>query len=158
MGRALLGLLGWLALTALAAYAGAVATTHAPSFYGSLDRPAWAPPSGIFGPVWTVLYIMMALAAWLVWRARGLAGNRALALFVVQLGLNALWSWLFFRWRAGALAFAEILILWAAIAATILEFRRVREAAAALLLPYLAWVTFAAALTWSVWRRNPGLL
>ena len=119
-------------------------------------RPEWAPPASLFGPVWTVLYALMAIAAWLVWRTRGVRGARgALALFVAQLALNALWTWLFFAWRRGAWAFAEVLVLWVAVAATTVAFARHRRAAGALLVPYLGWVTFAAALTWAVWRLNP---
>jgi tryptophan-rich sensory protein len=79
-------------------------------------------------------------------------------LFLLQLAANALWTWLFFAWRRGALAFGEILVLWALILGTVVAFRRVRPVAGALLLPYLAWVTFAAALTCAVWRANPALL
>ena len=101
----------------------------------------------------------MGIAAWLVWRARGFAGARnALLVFLVQLAANALWTWLFFVWHQGGLAFAEILLLWALIFVTIGAFWRVSKVAAALLLPYLAWVSFASALTLSTWRLNPGLL
>jgi benzodiazapine receptor len=154
-----LGLLGWLVLTAAAAALGAVATSQAPSFYLALDRPAWAPPPGVFGPVWSLLYLLMGVAAWLVWRERFEPGRgRALALYVVQLLANALWSWLFFRWHHGAAAFGEILVLWGLIALTLHAFWRIRRVAGVLLLPYLAWVSFATALTWSTWQRNPGLL
>lgn len=159
MPRQYLALAGWLALSFVFAAIGALASTDAATFYAQLQRPAWAPPASWFGPVWTVLYALMGIAAWLVWRARGLAGARVpLGLFVAQLVANALWSWLFFEWHRGGLAFAEVLLLWALIAATTLAFLRIRPLAALLLLPYLAWVTFAAALTFSVWRLNPGLL
>lgn len=136
-----------------------MATVDAGSFYSQLVRPTWAPPGWAFGPVWTVLYLLMAIAAWLVWREQG-AGDRrlALTLFMVQLGANALWSWLFFAWRNGALAFAEVLVLLALIAATVAAFWRVRRLAGVLLLPYLAWVCLATALTWAVWQGNPQLL
>jgi tryptophan-rich sensory protein len=154
-----LGLLVWLAVAFAAAAVGAVATVDAGSFYSQLARPTWAPPGWAFGPVWTVLYLLMAIAAWLVWREQG-AGDRrlALTLFMVQLGANALWSWLFFAWRNGAFAFAEVLVLLALIAATIAVFWRVRRLAGVLLLPYLAWVCLATALTWAVWQGNPQLL
>lgn len=101
----------------------------------------------------------MGISAWLVWRARGLAGaGGALALFIAQLAANALWSWLFFVWQQGSLAFAEILLLWALILATIGLFWRISKAAAALLLPYLVWVSFASALTFATWQLNPRLL
>ena len=122
------------------------------------DR-SWAPPGWLFGPVWSALYALMALSAWLVWRDRGFAGARmALALFIAQLAANALWSWLFFAWRQGGLALADVVLLWCLIAATIAAFQRISTLAAVLLYPYLAWVTFAAALTFTVWRLNPGLL
>jgi translocator protein len=147
-----------LAVTFVAAWIGSVASTTAPAFYASLDRPAWAPPSWLFGPVWTVLYGLMAVAAWLVWRAAGRLAPGPTALYLGQLALNALWSWLFFAWRAGALAMVEIVVLWLAIAATMYAFSRFSTAAAVLLAPYLAWVTYAAALTAALWHANPGFL
>jgi tryptophan-rich sensory protein len=153
------GLAGWFALTFVAAAIGARASVDAQSFYAELSQPAWAPPAWLFGPVWTALYALMAIAAWLVWRAHGFAAARiALVLFIVQLACNALWSWLFFAWRRGALAFVEVLILWLLIAATVVAFWRLSKLAGVLLVPYLCWVTFAAALTLAVWQRNPALL
>jgi benzodiazapine receptor len=155
----LLGLAGWLGLSFVAAAFGAFASVNAASFYAGLNQPAWAPPAAVFGPVWTCLYLMMGIAAWLVWRERGFrAAALPLTLFIVQLAANALWSWLFFVWKRGALAFAEVLVLWVLIAATLATFRRVRPLAAGLLVPYLAWVTFATALTYAVWQRNPSVL
>lgn len=157
--RQVLGLLGWLLLAFSAAAVGAVASANAAGFYAQLTRPDWAPPAWLFAPVWTALYLLMGIAAWLVWRVRGFRDARtALILFIVQLAANALWSWLFFAWRQGGLAFAEVILLWCLIVATILAFRRVNGLAAALMLPYLGWVTFASALTFSTWRLNPGLL
>ena len=128
-------------------------------FYAELARPSWAPPGWLFGPVWSTLYALMAVSAWLVWRQRGFAGARtALLLFIVQLAANALWTWLFFAWRQGGLAFAEVVVLCFLIAATIVSFHRISLLAALLLVPYLAWSTFAAALTFVVWRLNPGVL
>ena len=157
--REFLGLAGWLLVAFAAAAIGAVASINAADFYHALVRPAWAPPAGVFGPVWSVLYLLMGIAAWLVWRERGFAGARAaLALFLVQLAANALWSWLFFAWHRGAWAFGEILVLWALIVATIAAFWRVRALAGALLLPYFAWVSFATALACQTWRLNPAVL
>lgn len=154
-----IGLAAWLLVTFAAAAAGGFASARASAFYAELMRPFWAPPAWLFGPVWSTLYVLMGVSAWLVWRSRGFAGARAaLLIFVAQLGANALWTWLFFVWRQGELAFAEILLLWAMIAATIVLFWRISRVAAALLVPYLAWVSFAAALTYAVWRRNPALL
>lgn len=153
------GLLGWLLLTLAAAAAGAVASADAGAFYQQLSRPDWAPPAWLFAPVWSVLYVLMGVAAWLVWRGHGFRrAGAALTLFVVQLAANALWTWLFFAWRQGGLAFAEILVLWCLIAATVVAFWRLHALAGALLLPYWAWVSFASALTFATWRLNPGLL
>ena len=157
LARQALALLGWLAATAVAAALGAVASVDAASFYGSPERPTWAPPAWLFGPAWTVLYALMAVAAWLVWRENE-PRRTALTLFAAQLAANALWSWLFFAWRLGAWAFADIVLLLVLIVATMAAFARVRRAAALLLLPYLAWVCFAAALNWTVWRANTALL
>lgn len=138
---------------------GAVASISARDFYQQLERPVWSPPGSVFGPVWSLLYTLMAVAAWLVWRAGGLYGaRRALGLFLLQLAWNALWSWLFFAWRLGGLAMADIVLLWATLLATIVAFHRWSRPAAWLLAPYLAWVSFAAALNFAVWQANPGLL
>lgn len=159
VSRQLLGLAGWLLLTFAAAGIGALASADAGAFYGRLARPSWAPPGWVFGPVWSVLYALMAVSAWWVWRARGFGGARtALALFVAQLAVNALWSWLFFVWHLGGFAFAEVLLLWCMIVANVVLFARVSTLAAALLVPYLAWVTFASVLTFYAWKLNPGLL
>lgn len=154
-----LGLLVWLLVSFAAAALGGAASADAGSFYERLARPGWAPPAWLFAPVWSVLYALIGIAAWLVWRERGFRGARsALSLFLIQLVANALWTWLFFEWRQGALAFGEILLLWALIVATMLAFWRVRPLAGALLLPYLLWVSFASVLTYRVWQLNPQLL
>ncbi|WP_313203565.1 TspO/MBR family protein [Stenotrophomonas sp.] len=157
--RQLFGLAGWLALTLAAAALGARASITAAQFYGQLVQPSWAPPANVFGPVWTLLYILMALSAWLVWRQGGWRSNRvALGLYVAQLVVNGLWSWLFFAWKLGGAAFADILLLLVLIVATMLAFARRRALAAWLLLPYLAWVSFATALNHAVWQLNPSVL
>lgn len=157
--RRIPGLLGWLLLSFSAAAIGAVASANAARFYAQLNRPDWAPPPWLFAPVWTALYLLMGIAAWLVWRAQGFRGARtALILFIVQLAANALWSWVFFVWHQGGLAFAEVILLWCLIVATVMAFRRHDAWAAGLMLPYLAWVTFASALTFSTWQLNPGIL
>lgn len=145
--------------TVATAMLGGLASVRAGDFYLGLQRPRWAPPAWVFGPVWTVLYVLMALAAWLVWRVRARRGARhALVLYGLQLALNALWPWLFFAWRRGGLAFAEVVLLLGVVGATVFAFARVRRRAAVLLLPYLLWVAFASALTLAVWRLNPGRL
>ena len=157
--NSLFGLIGWLALCFATSAIGAAASIQAKTFYGSLVQPDWAPPASLFGPVWLVLFALMGISAWMVWRAGGFIRNgNALTVFIVQLGVNALWSWLFFAWHEGGWAFADIVLLWLLILAVILDFRRVRPLAAALLVPYLAWVSFAAALNFSVWQLNPGIL
>jgi benzodiazapine receptor len=157
--RQVFGLVGWALVTFAAAAIGALASVEAPAFYAQLMRPTWAPPASVFGPVWTLLYLAMALAAWLVWRRHAIAEARgAFMLFGAQLVANALWSWLFFGWHLGALAFAEVPVLWGLIVATVVSFWRLDRLAAVLLVPYLAWVTFASALTFAVWQLNPDLL
>ena len=150
------GLAGWLLLCFAAAGLGGLATApQIDGWYASLTKPAWNPPSWVFGPVWTALYAMMAVAAWRVWRPGGFAAARTpLSLFLIQLALNALWSWVFFAWHRIGWAVVEIAALWLAIAATLAAFFRRDAAAGWLLVPYLAWVTFAAALTFTLWRLN----
>jgi len=153
------GLLGWLAASFFTAAIGAAASVEAGSFYAQLVRPEWAPPAWLFGPVWTALFALMGIAAWLVWRSGGFRAARApLALFLVQLVFNAGWSWLFFGWHLGALAFLDVVLLWLLIAATLVAFWRRRALAGVLLTPYLLWVSFAAVLNFAVWRLNPELL
>ena len=153
------GLAGWLAVSFAAGGIGAYASATAAQFYGALVQPRWAPPAWLFGPVWSVLFLLMGISAWLVWRRHGFrAAPLALGLFLVQLVANALWTWLFFVWQRGALALAEIVVLWLLIAATCLAFRPLHRGAALLLLPYLLWVSFATALTLSLWQLNPAVL
>ncbi len=157
--KQVVGLLGWLLLSFVAAAIGALASVQAATFYQKLAQPSWAPPSSVFGPVWSVLYVLMGIAAWLVWREGGWRRQRGvLTLFVIQLAANALWSWLFFAWHRGALAFADIVLLWLLIVATVIGFWRVRPLAGALLLPYLCRVSFASALNFAVWHLNPQTL
>jgi tryptophan-rich sensory protein len=151
------GLLVWLLAAFAAGALGALASVDAASFYSQLSKPSWAPPASVFGPVWSALYALMGVSAWLVWRSPGSNGV-ALGLFVVQLAANALWSWMFFAWHRGALAAVEVLVLAALIVATAVAFWRTSRLAALLLAPYLLWVSFASVLTWALWRSNPGLL
>ena len=156
--RQLFGLIAWLTLAFFAAAIGAAASIQAADFYRELVRPSWAPPANVFGPVWSVLYLMMGVSSWLVWRARHPKSVLALTLYVAQLAANALWSWLFFAWRQGRWAFVEILVLWLLIVVTTISFWRIRPLAGVLLLPYLLWVSFASVLAYNVWRLNPKLL
>lgn len=149
----------WLAVCFLAAAVGAFASSQAGTFYAELARPVWAPPGTVFGPVWSMLYAMMAVAAWLVWERREIRMARiALMLFVLQLVLNALWSWLFFGWKLGALSFVDVILLCVSIVATLVLFWRINLLAGLLLVPYLAWVIFASALNFQIWQLNPSIL
>ena len=140
---------------AAAGIGGAVTTSQIDGWYAALAKPSWTPPNWIFGPVWSALYLGMAVAAWLVWRQRGLAGAvMPLLLFGVQLFLNMLWSCLFFGLENPGLAFLEVLLLWIAIVGTNVAFWRRSLAAGLLLLPYLTWVSFAAVLNFAIWRLN----
>ena len=151
--RQAFALVGWLALCFAAAGTAVFVSTD--GWYATLHKPSWNPPPWLFGPAWSLLYVLMAVAAWLVWRDGGWKMQaRALGLFLIQWLLNALWTPLFFGLHRPGLAFAEIIILWLAIAATLVAFWRVRNVAGILLVPYLAWVSFATALNFTIWRLN----
>ncbi len=151
------GLAAFLFICFAAAGIGSFATAPAiTNWYAGVNKPSWNPPNWLFGPVWTVLYAMMATAGWMVWRRLSLqAAAIPLFFFAVQLLLNTLWSVFFFGLHNPGLAFIEIVFLWLSIAATIYFFWRVRQLACALLVPYLAWVSFAAFLNFTIWRLNP---
>jgi len=139
-----------------AAAVGALFThTSVNTWYTQLRRPEWTPPNWIFGPVWTVLYLLMAVSAWIVWRSSSWPESAAaLMLFGVQLLLNSLWSVIFFGLRRIGAAFGEILILWTMIVATTVAFLPISLLAAWLLIPYLAWVGFASYLNFRIWQMN----
>ena len=127
------------------------------TWYAELMKPSFNPPGWIFAPVWSVLYFLMALSAWLVWRRAGWSGARfALALFFVQLALNVAWSGLFFGLRRPGTALVGILILLGTIVATVLAFRPVSLLAFWLMVPYALWVAFAALLNFKIWQLNSG--
>jgi tryptophan-rich sensory protein len=148
-----LGLIGWVALCFAAPAIGSFAMPG--EWYASIKKPSWNPPNWVFGPVWTILYAMMAASAWLVWKRGGfLEQRRPLVVFLLQLALNAAWTPLFFGLHWMGVATVEILLLWVAILATILAFRRASPVAAWLLAPYLAWVTFASSLNFALWSLN----
>ena len=124
-------------------------------WYPHIQKPSWTPPGAVFGPVWTVLYLLMGVSAWLIWRNTvGSARRTALLIFVTQLILNGAWSFLFFGLRSPGWAALEIVLLWCAIVATMLAFARNSRLAAGLLLPYLLWVSYAAALNVAIWSLN----
>lgn len=136
---------------------GTIFTTPAiPGWFKTLNRPDFAPPNWLFAPVWTTLFLLMGIAAWLVWR-RGLnepGVKKALGIFVLQLVLNVGWSAIFFGLKNPGLAFVEIILLWLAILWTVIVFARISKPAGWLLLPYIAWVTFASVLNFAIWRLN----
>ena len=151
-----LGLIVFVTVCFVAAGIGGMVTApNIPSWYAGLAKPSWNPPNWVFGPVWTALYLSMAVAAWLVWRQGGWAGAaRPLIVFGAQLLLNVLWSCLFFGLHRPGLAFGEVLVLWALILVTMVLFWQRSRLAGVLFVPYLAWVTFASALNFAVWRLN----
>ncbi len=154
-GHQAAALAGFLAICFAAAAAGGVLTAMSvETWFPQLTKPSWAPPNWVFGPVWSALYAAMAVAAWLVWRRAGRDARASLVLFGIQLALNVAWSGLFFGLRSPGLAFFELIVLWIAIAATLTAFSRWSRVAGALLVPYLAWVTFAGALNFAIWRLN----
>lgn len=154
--RELLGLCAFVALCFLiSTIGGAVTAENVGTWYQSLSKPAFNPPDWVFAPVWTLLYLMIAVAGWRVWRARGLAGARAaMAVYTVQLALNLAWSLLFFGGRMIGVALGEILMLLAAIGVNAVLFWRIDRLAGWLLAPYAAWVAFASVLNFALWRLN----
>jgi tryptophan-rich sensory protein len=138
---------------AAAAIGGTVTSDSVRDWYPTIAKPSWNPPSWVFGPVWTALYAMMAVAAWLVWRRAGWGG--ALLWFAVQLALNATWSPVFFGMHRIGLALVNIVLLWLAIVVTTVAFWKVTPAAGWLFVPYLAWVSFATMLNLAIYRLNP---
>ena len=140
---------------AAAGIGGAVTTPKISTWYSTLVKPSWNPPAWIFGPVWSALYFCMAVAAWLVWRQGGFSGAKVpLTQFVVQLALNVLWSCIFFGLEKPGLAFGEVLLLWLTIVTTMVLFWQRSMIAGILFVPYLAWVSFASFLNFTIWRLN----
>jgi translocator protein len=155
LGVQIVSLLGWVGLCFLTAWIG---SRFMPGeWYLQLQKPTWTPPGYLFGPVWSLLYLTMGVAAWLVWKRAGFAGARiALTLFIAQLALNGMWSWIFFGLHKPGIAFAEILVLWGMILGTLIAFWQKSPPAGILLTPYLIWVSFAAALNFAIWQMNKG--
>jgi len=147
-----IALAGFGAAAAAAALIGVLGVTGTTAEYQSLEQPSWAPPSWLFGPVWTVLYVLIAVSGWLVWRRSG--WTTALTVYAVQLAVNAVWTPLFFGFGQYGLALVDIVVMWVLIGVTIWLFRPISRVAAALLLPYWAWVTFATALNAWIWNAN----
>jgi tryptophan-rich sensory protein len=153
----LLALAGFLPASFAAAAVGGWATaTGRRSWYQALAKPAWNPPDAVFGPVWTILFLMMSVAVWRVWLRREESGSQmALVAFFVQLGLNVAWSVLFFGFRRPGLAFGEILVFWGMLAWMLARFWSIDHTAGFLWLPYFLWVTFAVWLNLAIWKLNP---
>jgi len=149
-------LIAWLVLCFAVAGISSIFTAHSlTTWYAALVKPPLNPPNWLFGPVWTLLYTLMAIAAWIVWKTRpSPCRRRGLRLFCVQLGLNFLWTWIFFGYHQMGTAFVDIVVLWIAILLTILTFKKMSTTAAWLLVPYFAWVTFAGYLNLAIWRLN----
>ncbi|MBW0100846.1 tryptophan-rich sensory protein [Pseudonocardia sp. KRD-291] len=146
---------GFVVAVVVVAAVGGLAASNAGADYLALQRPTWAPPAWLFGPVWSVLYFMIAVAGWLVWRSSGWPAARlALAVYALQLVLNLLWTPMFFGLGSIGLAAIEIVVLWLSVVTTIVLFARHTRLGAVLLLPYLGWVTFAGALNIAIWTLN----
>lgn len=139
----------------VAAGVGSVATfSQIPTWYETITKPAWNPPNWLFGPVWTVLYLLMAVSLYLLWTNKNKDKTDAINFFCVQLALNALWSWAFFGWHQIGFAFAEIIVLWLAILTTIIYSYKVSRVGSWLLVPYILWVSFAGYLNFTVYLLN----
>jgi len=157
--KSISALIGWLLLCFIV---GGMAASVSPGidtanqiWYANLQKPTWTPPASWFGPVWTVLYALMGVSAWMIWNYfRMVFARNALGHFLIQLGLNGLWSFFFFEWQVLGWATIEITLLLLFIAITVKKFANLRPAAALLLIPYMLWVAFAAALTFRVWTLN----
>lgn len=145
-----------IALPLLAGAVGSLATaSNIPTWYAGITKPSFSPPNWVFGPVWTTLFILMGIGLYLVWQSPSQPTKTiAMVIFGVQLVLNVYWSYCFFALHNPGLAFAEIIVLWLAIAATMVFFYLVRPLAMYLLIPYIVWVSFAAFLNYSIWRLN----
>ncbi len=145
-----------LVFIAFVAAAAVVGSQFGPGpWYLALQKPNWTPPNWLFAPVWTLIYIGIAVAGWLTWRANSTDRARPLALWFVQLILNALWSWIFFGLQRPDVAFADIVLLFMFVCGFILSIRKTSPAAAWLFFPYALWVGFASALNFTIWRLNP---
>ncbi|MDQ2801589.1 MAG: tryptophan-rich sensory protein [Pseudomonadota bacterium] len=149
----MIGLICFIVAGFLAALPGALFRPG--EWYERLNKPSWRPPNWLFAPVWTLLYLMIAVSGWLIWRKAGIAGaGLPLAVYALQLVFNAVWSPIFFGLHRPDLAFVDILLVWASIIATIVLFYPIHVGAALLLVPYFLWVTFAAGLNLAMWRLN----
>lgn len=152
--KSIIGFFFWILISLSAGFIG---SQYMPGeWYAQIAKPSWNPPNYIFAPVWTTLYILMGISAWLVWKSKGFANAKfALTIFIFQLIFNALWSYAFFGLHNPFLAFIDIIILWCLIALTLISFWKHSTVAGALFIPYLLWVTFASVLNYTIYRINP---
>lgn len=149
------GFVGWLIICFAAAWVGSLATPG--QWYAELEKPPFNPPDWMFAVIWTILYLLMAVAAWMVWKRKGFPGAAVpLTLFFIQLGLNVAWPWIFFSLQAPGWAFAEIILLWFSLLLTMSSFWIENPPAGALLVPYLGWISYAALINYTIWRMNLG--
>lgn len=147
--------IGALVICFVAAGVGSIATfSQIPTWYTTITKPAWNPPNWLFGPVWTILYLLMAISLYLLWTHKRKDKTDAIKFFSIQLVLNILWSWIFFGWHQIGFALAEIIVLWLAILATIIYSYKINRVAGWLLFPYILWVSFAGYLNYTVWMLN----
>ena len=155
--KTLVNLIAWVIICLAAGLIGSIFTIPSiPTWFAGLNKPPFSPPNWIFSPVWTTLFILMGISAWLVWE-KGISNKEvrsAIMIFAAQLALNMLWSILFFGFKSPLLAFVEIIVLWVLILATILSFYKISKPAAWLLIPYILWVSFASVLNLSIWLIN----
>lgn len=152
----ILALIFFLFITFLAAFVGNYFTMPSiPTWYASLNKPSFSPPNWLFGPVWTILYVLMAVSAFLIWqKGENSQAKKALTFYFIQLTLNTLWSIIFFGWHNLGLAFAEIVFLWFFILLTMINFYKVKKLTGILFIPYILWVSFAAILNFAIWQLN----
>jgi len=151
--RLIFGFIGWFIVCFVAGWIGSMAVSG--DWYTELRKPPFNPPDWVFSAIWIILYILMAVSAWLVWGKRGFLGTKIpMTLFIIQLGLNAAWPWIFFNLKAPGWAFLEIIILWFFLLFTLSSFWIENPPAAALLVPYFGWISYAALINYTIWRIN----
>jgi len=139
----------------VAAGVGSIATfSQIPTWYTTIVKPTWNPPNWLFGPVWTLLYLLMAISLFLLWTNKNKFKTSAVNIFYIQLVLNVAWSWIFFGWHRLDIALIEIVVLWVAIIKTIIYSYKVNKTAGLVLIPYVIWVSFAGFLNYTIWMLN----
>jgi tryptophan-rich sensory protein len=151
--KKIIGLIGWIVICSLAGIFGA--QFEPGTWYESLQKPSWTPPNWVFPVIWPILYIMMGISAWLMWKMKEVSiRSTEFTWFFVQLILNALWSWVFFGMHLISTGLAEVFLLWISLVFTILLFWNKNRTAGLLLIPYLLWISYASALNFAIWQLN----